>query len=37
MKIYHPKYSRVQFILKDGNGKFDNIKSSEVSIVKVTN
>lgn len=37
MKIYIPKYSRVQFILKDGNGKFDNIKSSEVSIVKVTN
>ena len=37
MKIYLPKYSRVQFILKDGNGKFDNIRSSEVSIVKVTN
>lgn len=37
MKLYLPKYSRVQFILKDGNGKFDNLKSSEVSIVKTAN
>ena len=35
MKIFLPKYSRVQFIIKNELGDFDSDKSSSVTITKV--